>query len=279
MDRPARRPLSRPAVAGLLPLAVAAALAPGSLEASPPGAFPAPPAPSVRDAGADSVRVPILVYHSVAPHAADETPVERDLRVDPEHFEAQMEILRSEGIPVISLQRLVEALGGGDPLPPRSVVLTFDDGWANQYRHAFPVLQRHGFTATFFVFTNPIGRDARFMTWEQLGELVEAGMSIGSHSRTHPYLSRIESPTELRREVAGSRELLQERLGIDVPFFAYPFGEWSPVLEAAVREAGYDAARVFPGGAWHHPDAPFALRSIQVTDDLVRFRRLVGAAP
>jgi peptidoglycan/xylan/chitin deacetylase (PgdA/CDA1 family) len=225
----------------------------------------------------DSLRVPILVYHSVAPHDPGETETQRAYRVSPERFEAQMEILRDAGIAVVPLARLVAALLDGEPLPPRSVVLTFDDGWANQYRHAFPVLVRHGYPATFFVFTNPIGRDTRFMDWGQLRELTEAGMTVGSHSRTHPYLGRITDPAELRREVEGSRTLLEERLGVEVRFFAYPFGEWSPALEASVRDGGYLAARGFPGGVWNGPQHRWSLRAVAVTDDLSRFRALVGA--
>ncbi len=259
-----------PFVLGVLLTLLGAAPVPGILHVERPALGPASPA-------GDSLRVPILVYHSVAPHDPGETETQRAYRVSPERFEAQMEILRDAGIAVVPLARLVAALLDGEPLPPRSVVLTFDDGWVNQYRHAFPVLVRHGYPATFFVFTNPIGRDTRFMDWGQLRELTEAGMTVGSHSRTHPYLGRIADPAELRREVAGSRTLLEERLGVEVRFFAYPFGEWSPALEASVRDGGYLAARGFPGGVWNGPQHRWSLRAVAVTDDLSRFRALVGA--
>ncbi len=243
----------------------------------PDAGDPRPPMGSHGWTAPDSLRVPILVYHSVGPHTPGESDMQRSLRVSPDRFEDQMEILRDAGITVVPLARLVAALVDGEPLPPRSVVLTFDDGWVNQYLNAFPILVRFGYTATFFVFTNPMGRDARFMDWEQLGHLVEAGMTIGSHSRTHPWLGRITDPAELRREVGGSRTLLQERLGVDVHFFAYPFGEWSEGLAAAAEEGGYRAARGYPGGPWNQPSHRWNLRSVPVTDDLARFRRIVGA--
>ncbi len=219
-------------------------------------------------------RVPILVYHSVAAHSADETAGQRAYRVSPAAFEAQMQYLRDNAFHVVALSALVADLRGGPAVPARSVVITFDDGWITQYRDAWPILQRFGLTATFFVFPNPIGRDARFMTWEQLQVLVRAGMTIGSHSRTHPKMTAL-TPQALRDEVGGSRRALESRLGTAVEFFSYPFGEHPPEVEAAVRDAGYRAARGFPGGPLNAPDDVWALRSVMVTDSLAAFRRLV----
>src|SRR6478609_7442019 len=117
---------------------------------------------------ADSRRVPILVYHSVMPHHPGQTAEQRVLDVDDSVFVAQMRYLVDGGYHVVSLDALVDALEGRDTLPKHAVVITFDDGWENQYRHAFPVLRRFGLTATFFVFTTPIGKDEKLMTWEEL---------------------------------------------------------------------------------------------------------------
>ena len=102
---------------------------------------------------ADSLRVPILVYHSVMPHHSGQTAEQRVLDVDDSVFVAQMRYLLDGGYHVVSFAALVDALEGRDTLPSRAVVLTFDDGWENQYTHAFPLLRRFGLTATFFVFT------------------------------------------------------------------------------------------------------------------------------
>jgi peptidoglycan/xylan/chitin deacetylase (PgdA/CDA1 family) len=224
---------------------------------------------------ADSVRVPILVYHSLAPREPGETRVQQEYDVTPEVFAAQMAILHENDITVIGLADLVDALEGQTVLPPRAVVITFDDGWETQHRHAFPVLRQLGYTATFFVFTHAIGSDDRFMTWDQLREMQRAGMTIGSHSRTHPTLTHIDSPSALREEVAGSRETLRAELASPVDYFAYPFGVTSAEVESAVRAAGYRAARAFPGGAWNSAADLWALRSVEVTESLEHFRRLV----
>ena len=223
-------------------------------------------------AGAADLHVPILVFHNVAPHVAGRSAAARAYEVPPAVFEEEMAYLRDRAFTVVPLSALVGALTGGPPVPARAVVITFDDGWVTQYLNAVPVLRRFGYTATFFVFTNPIGRDTRFMTWDQLRELQREGMTIGSHSWTHPRMTGL-SPRAIHDQVAGSRATLEKRLGTRIDFFAHPFGEHPPEIEAAVREAGYVAARGFPGGAWNSPDRRWALHSVVATENVARFRQ------
>lgn len=218
-------------------------------------------------------RVPILVYHNVAPHLPGDSAAKRAYTVSPQAFEQQMQYLRDEEFHVVPLGALVSELEGGPDVPDRAVVITLDDGWVNQYRNAVPILKRFGYTATFFVFPNPIGRDSRFMTWPELQEVLSLGMTIGSHSRTHPRMTKLATPRALADEVSGSRRTLEAHLNRPIDFFAYPFGEHPPDVEAAVRAAGYRAARGFPGGAVNGPQNIWALRSVMVTDSLANFRR------
>jgi peptidoglycan/xylan/chitin deacetylase (PgdA/CDA1 family) len=227
---------------------------------------------------ADSLRVPILVYHSVMPHHPGQTAEQRVLNVDDAVFETQMRYLVDGGYHVVSFAALVDALVGRDTLPNRAVVITFDDGWGNQYRHAFPILRRFGLTATFFVFTTPIGKDPKLMTWEQLRELQDAGMTIGSHTRTHPVLPDYHAA--LHNEVQMSREDIKEHLGRAPDFFAYPFGAWDSLSAAWARTAGYRAARTYRGGAWNSPSDLYHLRAVPVTENMQAFERAVsGTGP
>jgi peptidoglycan/xylan/chitin deacetylase (PgdA/CDA1 family) len=221
----------------------------------------------------DSLRVPVLVYHNVAPHRIGETRTQATADVTPETFEAQMAYLREHGVAVVPLQQLVAALKGRAAVQEPAVVIAFDDGWEGQYRHAFPILRRFGYTATFFIITDAVGKDD-YMTWDQLRELRRAGMTIGSHSRTHRVLTAIRDRCLLDDEIAGSRRVLESELRAPVAFFAYPFGAQTPSVLAAVRDAGYQAARGFPGGAWNRAADIWTLRSVGVTDDLPRFARL-----
>jgi peptidoglycan/xylan/chitin deacetylase (PgdA/CDA1 family) len=223
---------------------------------------------------ADSLRVPILVYHSVMPHHPGQTAEQRVLNVDDSVFVAQMRYLVDGGYHVVSFAALVDALEGRDTLANRAVVITFDDGWENQYRHAFPILRRFGLTATFFVFTTPIGKDTKLMTWEQLRELQDAGMTIGSHTRTHPVLPDYHAA--LHNEVAMSRADIEQHLGHAPDFFAYPFGEWDAQSAAWARTAGYRAARTYRGGAWNAPSDLYHLRAVPVTENMQAFERAVS---
>lgn len=228
---------------------------------------------------ADSVRVPILVYHDVAPRESERLVASREFNVTPTTFEAQMRYLHDQGYRVISLGALVEALEQRCSVPARTVVITFDDGRENQYRHAFPVLKRYGFTATFFPFTHAMNRNPRYLTWEQLREMQRAGMTIGSHAHLHPRMDKITDPAIMRRETAGSREILQQRLESGAEFFAYPFGAMSAQAEAALRAAGFRAARSFSGGGWNSARDLFRLRAVPVTENMKRFQRVLESAP
>lgn len=239
-------------------------------------AAPSPAQYAATSASTDSIRVPILVYHSVAPHHPGQTPAQIQLDVDTTVFRDQMSYLVEHKYNVISLERFVDALEGHRSLPDHAVVITFDDGWANQYHHAFPILRQFGLKATFFVYTKPIGRDdSLYMNWQQVRELQDAGMTIGSHSRTHPQLTTVDAAT-LRDEVENSRKDFEQHLGAAPDLFAYPYGAWNAEAAAAVQTAGYRAARAYPFGPWNTPANLFALRSILVTDDMRAFERALG---
>lgn len=225
---------------------------------------------------ADSLRVPILVYQSVAAHYAGEPRAQRLAEVPDSVFALQMRSLVERGFHAIPLATLVDALERHATVPDRSVVLTFDDGWANHYRNVFPILRRLGLTATFFVYTTPIGSDGRYMTWEQLSEMQAAGMTIGAHSWTHGPLT--EAHKWLRDEVTASRNELAHHLGRAPEFFAYPAGAWDADVVAAVRAAGFRAARVASGGTWNAAEDLYHLRAVPVTEDMQVFARMLDAA-
>jgi peptidoglycan/xylan/chitin deacetylase (PgdA/CDA1 family) len=190
---------------------------------------PLRPAPGV-------VEIPILIYHHVVPGGG--SPV---LYVTPGGFEQQLQYLQSNGYQSVSFADLADCLEYGAPLPERPVILSFDDGWENQYQYAFPLLQKYGFTGTFYVVSGYIDHQ-NFMTTEQLKRMMAAGMVIGGHSRTHPALSGVGNG-RLKDEVAGSKAWLEDRLGVAIDSFAYPYGSYSSATVAAVKAAGYRTAR------------------------------------
>ncbi|MCX6736045.1 MAG: polysaccharide deacetylase family protein [Candidatus Parcubacteria bacterium] len=190
----------------------------------------------------EAVQVPILVYHIIRPSYASDSAQVRALAQTPEIFDAQMQYLRDNNYHVISFTQLENYFNRGTPLPPHSVIISFDDGWGDQFKYAFPILQTYNYTATFFVFTNPINTRG-FMTWDNLRALKDAGMTIGAHSRSHPFLNKITNPDILTNEINGSKKSIEEHLGITVRQFAYPFGQYNASTTAEVRKAGFSSAR------------------------------------
>lgn len=200
-------------------------------------AFPPATASSTQKA-----RIPIVVYHIVRPSYPSDSQAVRALAHTPEVFDTEMQYLADAGYHVISFGDLEHYFQNGVSLPTKPIIISFDDGWGDQFQYAFPILQKHHYTATFFVFTNPIGTKG-FITWDQLRTMRDAGMTIASHSRSHPYLTKVDNPNVLWSEIADSKSRLEKELGIAVHEFAYPFGQYTPVIVDLVKKAGYASAR------------------------------------
>jgi peptidoglycan/xylan/chitin deacetylase (PgdA/CDA1 family) len=193
--------------------------------------------------------VPVLMYHSIAADAARKF---RRFAVDPGEFAAQMDYLTAGGYcPVTAADLAADLAGGrsGRPLPPRPVVLTFDDAYADFASAALPVLREHDFRATLYVPTAYVGTTARFnsslgegnrgvLSWQALRDIAAEGVEVAAHSHTHPQLDRVPAAT-IRDEVGRSRCLLEDNLGLTVEGFAYPFGYWNRAARAAVASAGF----------------------------------------
>lgn len=194
-----------------------------------------------------AVDMPILVYHHVVPGRSPSLLFE-----NPDSFEQELKYLKDNGYQPVSFDDLADCLEHGVALPERPVILSFDDGWDNQFNHAFPLLQKYSFTATFFAVTGYVDHE-NFMTTEQLKTLLAAGMTIGSHTRTHPALAGVGGGQRLREEVAGSKAWLEDRLEIAVSTFAYPYGSYSASVVAAVKAAGYRTARTVDIGTHYTP--------------------------
>jgi len=198
--------------------------------------------PTTTASSTEKLKLPILVYHIVRPSDSTDSQAVRDLAHTPEIFDAEMKHLSDAGYTIVSFNDLENYYRSAALLPKKPIIISFDDGWSDQYQYAFPILKKYTYPATFFVFTNPIGTRG-FMTWDELREMQKAGMHIESHSRSHPYLIRITDPAKLWNEINGSKERLEKELGVPVTEFAYPFGQYTPDIVALVKKAGYQSAR------------------------------------
>lgn len=200
--------------------------------------------------------VPILLYHQIGGSGSRyNLPVK--------NFAAQMEYLSKQGYTTVSLDQVAAALRGQGELPPCPIAITFDDGYRGAYENGLPILQQHGLRATFYLPTAYIGRSTKYMTWDQVRDLVGKGMWIGSHSISHPFLARL-ARLSAQRQITESKAILEMQLGIPISTFAYPYGSFSPSVERAVEEAGYTAAVWTGFGARHTSNRIYKLNRIGV---------------
>lgn len=190
-------------------------------------------------------RVPVLLYHAVTDDPPDWIA---EFTVTPRDFAAQLDAIVAGGRTAVTVGTLVAHLTAGAPLPPRPVVLTFDDGFADLAGPTAEALASRALPATAYLTTGAItpGRPcllppAPMMTLAQAPRLEEYGMEVGAHTVTHPQLDTL-APHALRRELREPKAVLEDALGHEVRHLAYPHGYNSPAVRRAAAAAGYASA-------------------------------------
>jgi peptidoglycan/xylan/chitin deacetylase (PgdA/CDA1 family) len=265
-------------------------------ESASPKPQPASPSPAAAEAAAASSPVtgasPAKISKPVVDQTAQTIIFCYHLLVDkvrypgteitPAAFEAQMKELKDRGITVISMQDLLAWKRGEKNIPPRCAVITFDDGYKSQYEVAWPILKKYGYPFTMFIYTEGVrggslgGGGA--ITWEQLADMRDNGVDIQAHSATHQDLreghtitlvaggkrtrTKLTGPQYeewVQNEVVGSKQLLEQRLGIKVNCFAVPFGNYNENVKEIARNAGYEAMFTVYGQPITFTSAPDSL--------------------
>jgi len=183
-----------------------------------------------------------LLYHDLDSEAfpsEKEDLATRETVARLNEFESHMALLAENGWNVISMHHFLEKQRQGQ-VGDRDIVLTFDDGHMSNRTLALPVLQKHGFTATFFIIAERIGKPYH-MGIKELHELAGAGMEIASHGLTHRYLPQL-SPEEVMREFTESKEIIEKSIGQPVYSFAYPGGHYDDKVLNCIKKTKYEAA-------------------------------------
>jgi peptidoglycan/xylan/chitin deacetylase (PgdA/CDA1 family) len=212
-----------------------------------------------------TIKIPILTYHSINESGSV-------ISTGSKVFRSQMKFLRDADFNVVSLKTLGIHLRANIDLPPRTVVLTFDDGFKDFYTTAFPILDEYGLTATVFLITDYCGKfndwagnlpgleRERLMDWNEIKELADNKIEFGAHSLTHPDLTRI-SGEMVRREIAGSKTAIEQRLGKEASEFAYPYGSFNQSVKRMTQEC-FTLACATDLGKVQPPDDVYALKRI-----------------
>ncbi len=225
---------------------------------------PTPTLEPTPDGDLRTARVPILMYHylSVPPEGADRYRL--DLSVAPDLFAAHLDRIQAEGYTTISFYELVAHLTQGAPLPDKPIILTFDDGYRDNYENAFPLLVEHQMRATFFVVTDFID-EARpeYLAWDMAREMLAAGMSIESHSRNHATLRKRDNDY-LIWQILGSLETLEYELGVRPRFISYPAGEYDQATIDIAHSANYWAGITTEQGVVQRSDELFELQRVRI---------------
>ncbi|NJK59773.1 MAG: polysaccharide deacetylase family protein [Oscillatoriales cyanobacterium SM2_1_8] len=213
-------------------------------------------------AAAREARVPIVMYHDITPTkdvSWDVTPAE---------FAEHLRLIQADGMTPISMERLVNHLRTGAPLPDKPILLTFDDNYLGQYRYAFPLLKKYRYPAVWSVHTQYVGSPAGKpkASWEQLREMQQSGLiEIASHTVKHIPFSDL-TPEQIRTELVESKRVLEKNLGVPVRYFTYPEGYHDNVSKPLVAEAGYEAALAMSLD-------PYLERTANESDDLLSISR------
>ena len=185
--------------------------------------------------------VPVLSYHNFSPDRSTNR-----MTVTRAAFESQMNFLKEKGYRVITLGQLLDFLDFKGQIPPKSVVITIDDGWRSSYEIALPILKKYGYPATLFVYTGLIVGSSKTLSWELVREMAENGIDIQGHTVTHRTLTLInkgESFKEyfdaIERELSESAKIIKAKVGKDIKYLSYPDGETNHLVIELARKDGY----------------------------------------
>ena len=179
----------------------------------------------------DDVKVLVLNYHMV-------NSMFISLAVEPEDFDWQMKYLVDHGYHTISIDELYDFLAGQGTLPDRPVLITFDDGYVDNYTNAYPILKKYNLKATIFIVTGFVSKRRGYLTWDQLREMEKNGIMAQSHTVTHAPLPEL-SDERIREELVESKRQAETELGHPVEFIAYPTGVHDLHIVGIAKEAGY----------------------------------------
>lgn len=191
----------------------------------------------------------LLVYHQISDLPPKLDPYR--ISVPPEAFARHMAYLAENNYTSLTLADAAEKMRAGEPLPPRSIVITFDDGYRDNYTNALPVMREYGMTGTIFLVADRVGTSAEWdgdigrqlplMTWDEIREMRDYGVEFGSHTRTHPPLDTLE-PDKIQWELATSKQIIEDNLGEPVKTLAYPYENFNQQIIDITAECGYIAA-------------------------------------
>ncbi|MBA3660534.1 MAG: polysaccharide deacetylase family protein [Gammaproteobacteria bacterium] len=218
-----------------------------------------------------TINIPILCYHNLNP------TVPGSMNLSPQKFESQIKWLKDNGYTVVPLKEVVDYLQGArQTLPPKSVVVTADDGWQSVYTYMWPIIRKYNIPVTLFIYPQTISQGKNAMTWEELKELQRTGLfDIQSHTYWHPNFKKEKKKRSgsayeqfVSDQLQTSKKILEDKLGIKVTLLAWPFGIYDHYLEQASSKAGYVMAFSIDARTANRSFRPMAQPRFMIVDGL-----------
>ena len=211
--------------------------------------------------------IPVLMYHKIGPDKDNDAVLREDL------FLAQMKFLKDKGFHPITMEQLYDYVTSGKAVPVKPVVLTFDDGYADTYSVVYPALKKYGFAATVYVNPGDVGQR---LTWEQIKEMKDGGVTIASHGYNHVRMNELSAAAK-KDNIVKAQQALKDKLDIDNVWFCYPYGRVDAQAEAAAKGAGIRLAVTMNPGWVHQGDNPLTLHRIWIGNavDLAHFEERI----
>lgn len=224
--------------------------------------------------------IPVLNYHQI-------NDTEKNaLTVNTEQFEAQMKYLAENGYTTITPADMLDAWENGTQLPEKPIIITFDDGYLDNYNHAYPILEKYQLKATIFLISDYVGTYPNYLTWSDVQEMHESGLiDFESHTLSHEELTKAPSLDEAKHQLVASKQAIDWNIGHgkSVAFIAYPCGEYDADIEQATKDAGYRAAFTVNYGLAEPGENPFILDRVPIfgsnSHTLLRFKLRLTLAP
>src|SRR5581483_4974110 len=206
--------------------------------------------------------VPVLYYHHIQPQAEAVANKQTSVSIDTVFFENQMAYINSHGYTVISALDLVNALRNHTALPPKSIVVTIDDGYSDLYTYAFPIIKRYNIHVSLMIPSGPVGNSG-FITWDQLREMQSSGLIyFVDHSWSH-YAAN-NNLSKIKYEVETARSQIENNLGQKVDLFAYPYGAYNNLEIQVLKEDGFLGAYSTLGGGYQCDSYIYTLHRIRI---------------
>ena len=210
------------------------------------------------------VSVPVLMYHYIETPPPNADSIRFELSVPPELFAVHLDVIQALGFETVSMRDVINHMALGTPLPTKPIVLTFDDGYANHFTNALPLLAERGMIGTFFIISEfPHRGNSSYMTWDQIRHMVRVGMEIESHARLHETLAG-QSEAYLREQARGSVLTFEQELGYTPRIIAYPMGFYDQRAIDVFRDEGYWAGLTTQNGLRQDNRDLFRMRRIRM---------------